>query len=87
MPSKYERIPNPMPRRHNDATVATLDDLCVDCDVSVGPTDGILLIRATPDGQIIPHVLRHGMLTEGRLEMAMMPIYQEIQRSRMRNSK
>lgn len=69
-------------KQHDAAGVAGLDELCAHAGVRVGADDGILLLRATPDGQIIPHVLRINHLTEGRLEAAMMPCYMELNRFR-----
>ena len=60
----------------------TLQTLADDAGVTMAPTDGLLLIKFAPDGEVIPYVLRLGLMSEGRLERAIMPIYSTIVRVR-----
>lgn len=60
----------------------TLQTLADDAGVTTAPTDGLLLIKFAPDGEVIPYVLRLGLMSEGRLERAIMPIYSTIVRVR-----
>lgn len=64
--------------------VDTIDGLCHSSGVEIGPADGILLIQVAPSGVVVPTVLRLGLMTEGRIEAQMMPIFNAIVRARMR---
>lgn len=50
----------------------------------LAPGDGLLLVQVDAGGRVYPHVLRLGLMTEGRLEQAIMPIYNEIVKHRTR---
>ena len=60
----------------------TLQALADHADVTTTPADGLLLVRFAPDGSVIPYVLRLGLMSEGRLERAIMTIYSTIVRVR-----
>lgn len=61
-----------------------VDELLAEKGVEVGKMDGLLLIQVDSTGHVLPHVLRLGLMTEGRIEQAIMPIYNEIVRHRTR---
>ena len=63
--------------------VDSLDELCETSNIAIGPTDGLLLVRFTEDGRVLPSVLRLGLMTEGRMEASIMPIYLAINRARV----
>ena len=63
-----------------DPISALCRDMGVDCD----PGDGVLLIRCDSSGNIYPHVLRLGILTEGRIEQQLMLIFRRVMETRMR---
>lgn len=58
--------------------------LCNDGAIPVDERDGLLLIKFTPTNEVVPYVLRLGLMTEGRLETAMMRIYTAIVQARGR---
>jgi len=74
-------VPEPT-TSHDERPLVDLNEMCAHAGVTIGPNDGVLLLRATPDGQIVPHVLKIDNLTEGRLEAGIMPIYMELNRYR-----
>lgn len=59
-----------------------IDELLEERGITPAVNDGLLLIRVDPQGRVHPHVLRLGLLTEGRLEGALMPIFNEIVKTR-----
>lgn len=71
---------------HDDGDVDALPELCRDAGVNIAPDDGLLLIRVDKAGHVHPEVLRLGLLTEGRLEMAIMSVYSAVVRARVRES-
>lgn len=60
-----------------------LDELCKEHGIIIKATDGLLLIVCDDAGRMHPHVLKLGLLTEGRLEAAIMPIYNEVVKARV----
>jgi hypothetical protein len=63
-------------------SIDSLDRLCQAQQVVVPPDAGLLLVVTEPSGGITAHVLRLGILTEGRLEEAQMTLYNAIIRER-----
>lgn len=61
-----------------------IDEMLEERGIEVGVADGLLLVVVDHLGQVHPHVLRLGLMTEGRLEAAIMPIYNEIVKHRVR---
>jgi len=68
----------------NNASVDPVTTLCRDMGVDCDPGDGVLLIRCDSSGNIHPHVLRLGILTEGRIEQQLMLIFRRVMETRMR---
>ena len=68
MTTKYTNQPN----------VDTLAALCQEYGIPVADGDGILLLRFTRGGEVLPHVLKVELMTVGRLDSNLMPIYQAI---------
>ena len=62
----------------------SLDAALAALGVPSDPSEGILVIRFTRQGPVIPHILRVGLMSEGRLNDAIMPIFQELMRARVR---
>ena len=58
--------------------------LCRDMGVDCEPGDGVLLIRCDSTGNIHPHVVRLGILTEGRIEQQLMLVFRRVMETRMR---
>ena len=52
--------------------------------VQIGPDEGALIVKCDAQGHVTAHVLQLGLLTEGRLENALMPIFNELVRARVR---
>ena len=52
--------------------------------IQIGEHDGVMVIVCDAQGHITPHVLRLGIMTEGRLEAAIMPIFDSIVKFRAR---
>lgn len=50
--------------------------------ITVGPREGLLLVRSDPDGGIHAEVLALGLMTEGRLESSIMVLYNALVRAR-----
>jgi hypothetical protein len=63
-----------------------LDELAKEKDLTLAESDGLLLVVFTKSGEVQPHVLRLGMMSEGRLEGAMMPIFMELMTARQRQA-
>ena len=59
-----------------------LDELVKARGISLFESDGLLLIQFTKSGTVHPHVLQLGLMSEGRLEDALMPIFNSIVRER-----
>lgn len=70
----------------NATGVDTIARLCDDAGATIGDDDGLLLIRFTPEGLVIPHILRMGMMSEGRLEAATPLLYHNIMQARAKIS-
>lgn len=62
----------------NDDGIDTLTELCRDAGVEIAPDDGILLVTVSKSGTVKPTVLQVGLMTEGRIEGAIMGIYHAI---------
>lgn len=63
--------------------VDTARDMALNAGIPIGESDGVLLILFKPPrGDIEPHVVKLGLMTEGRLEAAMMTIFSAINRAR-----
>lgn len=64
-------------------TVDSLDDLCHDAGVPLPQSnEGIMLVVCSPTGEIRAHVLKHGILTEGRLEANRMVLFRACMEAR-----
>jgi len=69
----------------NVSAVDSLDKLCHDAGVDLPQQDeGVMLVTCSKEGYIRAHVLRLGIMTEGRLEMHQMTLYKALIAARAR---
>ena len=68
----------------NENVIDTIPALCRDAGIDLTEQDGIMLVKTDAKGGITAHILRMGLLTEGRMEAGIMPIYMEINKARAR---